>query len=65
LITIDCTTIPESLMERELFSHERGTFTGALVTKRSLFEEGSCGAIFLDEVGEMPLSAQAKLLRVL
>jgi transcriptional regulator with GAF, ATPase, and Fis domain len=65
LITIDCTTIPESLMESELFGHERGAFTGALVTKRGLFEEGNCGTIFLDEVGEMPLSAQAKLLRVL
>jgi transcriptional regulator with PAS, ATPase and Fis domain len=65
LITIDCTTIPESLMESELFGHERGAFTGALVTKRGLFEEGNCGTIFLDEIGEMPLSAQAKLLRVL
>jgi transcriptional regulator with PAS, ATPase and Fis domain len=65
LITIDCTTIPESLMESELFGHERGAFTGALVTKRGLFEEGNCGTIFLDEVGEMPPSAQAKLLRVL
>jgi transcriptional regulator with PAS, ATPase and Fis domain len=65
LITIDCTTIPESLIESELFGHERGAFTGALVTKRGLFEEGHGGTIFLDEVGEMPLSAQAKLLRVL
>jgi transcriptional regulator with PAS, ATPase and Fis domain len=65
LVTIDCTTIPESLMESELFGHERGAFTGALVTKRGLFEEGNGGTIFLDEIGEMPLSAQAKLLRVL
>jgi transcriptional regulator with PAS, ATPase and Fis domain len=65
LITIDCTTIPEPLMESELFGHERGAFTGALVTKRGLFEAGNGGTIFLDEIGEMPLSAQAKLLRVL
>jgi transcriptional regulator with PAS, ATPase and Fis domain len=65
MITIDCTTIPEALMESELFGHERGAFTGALVTKRGLFEEGNGGTIFLDEIGEMPLSAQAKLLRVL
>jgi transcriptional regulator with PAS, ATPase and Fis domain len=64
-ITIDCTTLPEPLMESELFGHERGAFTGALATKRGLFEEGNGGTIFLDEVGEMTLSAQVKLLRVL
>jgi transcriptional regulator with PAS, ATPase and Fis domain len=64
-ITIDCTTLPETLMESELFGHERGAFTGALTVKRGLFEAGDGGTIFLDEVAEMTLAAQAKLLRVL
>jgi two-component system, NtrC family, response regulator AtoC len=64
-ITIDCTTLPETLMESELFGHERGAFTGALTVKQGLFEAGDGGTIFLDEVGEMTLAAQVKLLRVL
>jgi transcriptional regulator with PAS, ATPase and Fis domain len=64
-IMIDCTTLPEPLMESELFGHERGAFTGAHATKKGLFEEGNGGTVFLDEVGEMSLAAQVKLLRVL
>lgn len=64
-ITIDCGTLPETLLESELFGHVRGAFTGALVTKKGLFEEGDGGTIFLDEVEMMPPSIQMKLLRVL
>jgi transcriptional regulator with PAS, ATPase and Fis domain len=64
-ITIDCTTLLETLMESELFGHERGAFTGALSARRGLFEAGDGGTIFLDEVAEMTLAAQMKLLRVL
>ena len=65
LVVCDCASIPESLFESELFGYVRGAFTGADRTKKGLFEEAHEGAIFLDEVGEIPLAVQAKLLRVL
>ena len=62
---INCASIPESLLESELFGHEKGAFTGATKTKKGKFELAPDGVIFLDEIGEMPASLQAKLLRVL
>ncbi len=64
-IAINCGAIPETLLDSELFGHERGAFTGALARKRGRFERAHGGTIFLDEIGEMPLSAQVHLLRVL
>ncbi len=64
-ITVNCTTIIGTLLESELFGHEKGSFTGASYTKRGKFELAGDGTIFLDEVGEIPLDLQAKLLRVL
>ncbi len=64
-MNITCTAMPESLIESELFGHEQGAFTGAGARKAGLFELGQNGTIFLDEIGDMPLSLQAKLLRVL
>lgn len=64
-IAVNCAAIPESLLEAELFGYEKGAFTGAIKSKRGVFEQASGGTLFLDEIGEMPLSMQAKLLRVL
>jgi len=65
LIKFNCAAIPENLAESELFGHEKGAFTGALATHKGSFEQADGGSIFLDEVGELSPSVQAKLLRVL
>lgn len=62
---IDCTTVPDGMMESELFGHVRGAFTGAIADKPGLIELANGGTVFLDEIGELPLLLQAKLLRVL
>lgn len=62
---INCAAIPETLLESELFGYEKGAFTGAFQRKSGLFERSHGGTIFLDEIGELPLSLQAKLLRVI
>jgi DNA-binding NtrC family response regulator len=64
-VSVNCSAIPSELFESELFGYERGAFTGALRSKPGLFEEADGGTIFLDEIGELPLHLQAKLLRVL
>ena len=64
-IAVNCGAIPEGTIDSELFGHEKGAFTGATQTRSGYFEVADGGTIFLDEVGEMPLELQAKLLRVL
>ncbi len=65
LIALNCAGLPEHLLESELFGHEKGAFTGAIALHKGRFEVADSGSIFLDEIGEMPLNLQAKLLRVL
>lgn len=64
-VKVNCSAIPSELIESELFGHEKGSFTGAAMKKRGLFEMADGGTIFLDEIGDMSLAAQAKVLRVL
>jgi DNA-binding NtrC family response regulator len=65
LVVVNCGAIPEGILESELFGHEKGAFTGAVGARKGYFELADAGTIFLDEIGEMPLGIQVKLLRVL
>src|SRR4028118_1854998 len=64
-IAVNCGAIPEGTIDSELFGHEKGSFTGAVDSRKGYFETVSGGTIFLDEIGEMPLGTQARLLRLL
>lgn len=64
-IAVNCGAIPEGTIDSELFGHEKGAFTGAVATRKGYFEEADGGTVFLDEVAELPLTTQARLLRVL
>lgn len=65
MVTLNCAAIPENLLESKLFGHEKGSFTGAVSRRIGRFEQADGGTIFLDEIGELPVAVQAKLLRVL
>ena len=65
LVTVNCAAIPSELLESELFGHEKGSFTGADKLRKGRFEQSSGGSLFLDEIGDMPLPLQAKLLRAI
>jgi DNA-binding NtrC family response regulator len=65
MVTVNCGAIPEGIIESELFGHERGSFTSAVDSRKGYFEIADGGTVFLDEIGEMPLNTQVKLLRVL
>lgn len=65
MVEVNCAAIPEELIESELFGHEKGAFTGAHSNKRGKFDKADCGILFLDEIGDMSLNTQAKILRIL
>jgi DNA-binding NtrC family response regulator len=64
-VVLDCTTVSASLLESELFGHERGAFTGAVATRRGVFEQASGGTLFIDEIGDLEVALQSKLLRAI
>lgn len=65
LVAVNCAAVPETLLESELFGHEKGSFTGAYATHKGRFEQADGGTLFLDEIGDMSLAAQAKILRTI